>query len=333
MSRRLVDPYGREISYLRLSVTERCNLSCIYCSSNPLECAKKMGQDLLTVDSCLAIGQVAVGLGMSRIRLTGGEPLMRTDILDIVSGLSVIPGLKDLSLTTNGIFLDKMAFDLAAAGLHRVNISLDSLDEANFQRITNGGKLHNVLEGIEKSLEAGLTPIKINVVLLKGINDHEIERFIAMTADRDLCVRFIEYMPMESKTGWGNLFLPLEKVVEVAGNFGPLVAAEGDHSHGGPARYFRLEGAVGKVGLITPLSCHFCDRCNRLRVTSDGKIKPCLFSVDEVDLRPFLDSKEKIEEQFLAALKLRTDPCSVSSNPYGRMEQVKGSRSMRQIGG
>ncbi|NMB34882.1 MAG: GTP 3',8-cyclase MoaA [Firmicutes bacterium] len=334
MSGRLIDPYGREISYLRLSVTERCNLSCIYCSANPLECAKKMGKDLLTVESCLAIGQAAVELGMTKIRLTGGEPLMRADILDIISGLSAIPGLKDLSLTTNGIFLDDMASELASAGLHRVNISLDSLEEANFQRITNGGKLQSVLKGIEKSIEAGLTPVKINVVLLKGINDHEIERFIAMTADRDLCVRFIEYMPMKKEEGWRKLFLPLEKVIEVAEKFAPLVAAESDHNHGGgPARYFRLEGAKGKIGLITALSCHFCDRCNRLRVTSDGKVKPCLFSIDEVDLRPFLDSKEKLKEQFIAALELRTDPRTVSDNPFGRMEEVKGARSMRQIGG
>ena len=140
----LIDPYGREISYLRLSVTERCNLSCIYCSSHPLECGKKLGKELLTVENCLTIGQAALESGITKIRLTGGEPLMRSDILRIISGLSAIPGLQDLSLTTNGIFLERMAFDLAAAGLHRVNISLDSLDEANFQQITNGGKLRSI---------------------------------------------------------------------------------------------------------------------------------------------------------------------------------------------
>jgi len=330
----LIDPYGREISYLRLSVTERCNLSCIYCRSHPLECDKKPGKELLTVENCLNIGQAAVESGITRIRLTGGEPLMRPDILKIISGLSAIPGLKDLSLTTNGIFLDRLAFDLAAAGLHRVNISLDSLDEANFQQITKGGKLRSTLNGIEKSLQAGLVPVKINVVLLKGINDHEVERFIAMTIDQELDVRFIEYMPMQGQKKWENLFLPLEKVTEAAQKFAPLVAVKGDHNRGGgPAQYFRLEGAIGKIGLITPLSCHFCDRCNRLRVTSDGKIKPCLFSAEEIDLHPFLDSKEKIKEQFRAALKIRTDPRTVAVNSFRRTEQFQGKRLMSQIGG
>lgn len=328
----LVDPYGREISYLRLSVTERCNLNCIYCRSNPLECGRRQGKELLTAEGCLDIGRAAVELGMTRIRLTGGEPLMRPDILEIVSGLAAIPGLEDLSLTTNGIFLDKMAFDLAAAGLKRVNISLDSLDEVNFRNITNGGRLNSTLEGIEKSLQAGLVPLKINVVLLKGINDHEIERFIAMTMEQELCVRFIEYMPMQEHKKWENLFLPLSKVIERAKKIGPIVFIEGDHDPGGgPAQYFRLEGATGKIGLITPLSCHFCHSCNRLRVTADGKIKPCLLSNEEVDLYPFLASREKIKEQFRAALKLRTDPHAVDRDPFRKMFQ--GKRSMSQIGG
>lgn len=330
----LIDPYGRKISYLRLSVTERCNLSCIYCRSHPLECGKELGKELLTLENCLNIGQAAAELGITKIRLTGGEPLLRPDILKIISGLAAVPGLKDLSLTTNGIFLDSMAFDLAAAGLKRVNISLDSLDETNFRQITNGGKLRSTLEGIEKSLQAGLVPVKINVVLLKGINDHEIERFIAMTAEQDLCVRFIEYMPMQGTKKWNDLFLPLEKVTEAAARFAPLETVAGEHDHArGPARYFRLQGAVGKIGLITPLSCHFCDSCNRLRVTADGKIKPCLFSAEELDLCPCLDSADKIKEQFRASLKIRTDPHAVARNPLGRFEQFRGQRFMNQIGG
>ncbi len=334
MPQKLIDPYGRVISYLRLSVTERCNLSCIYCRSNPLECGKGQGKEMLTVDDCLNIGQAAVELGMTRIRLTGGEPLVRPDILKIITGLSAIPGLKDLSLTTNGIYLDKMAFDLATAGLNRVNISLDSLDEANFRHITNGGRLLSTLGGIKKSLEAGLVPLKINVVLLKGINDHEIEKFITMTIEQELCVRFIEYMPMQGQKKWQDLFLPLSRVLEVAKKIAPTVIVEGDHDPGGgPAQYFRLKGAVGKIGLITPLSCHFCDTCNRLRVTADGKIKPCLFSDEEVDLNPSLGSREKLKEQFREVIKIRTDPNIVASNPYKRTRQFLGKRPMSRIGG
>ncbi len=332
MPRQFIDSFGREVNYLRLSVTEQCNLSCFYCRSHPGECGRETGKELLTVENCLIIGQVAVDLGITRIRLTGGEPLLRPDILDITGGLSAIPGLKDLSLTTNGILLEKNAFKLAAAGLKRVNISLDSLNEANFRQITNGGKLQSTLQGIEQSLLAGLTPLKLNVVLLKGINDHEIEKFVAMTIDQELDVRFIEYMPTQGQKKWSHLFLPLEKVMEVAGKIAPLVPVDGEHG-GGPAQYFHLEGAIGKIGLISPLSRHFCDRCNRLRVTSDGKIKPCLFSDEEIDLRPYFSDKEQLKAKFFEALQLKPDPRKVASNPVDRVKQFQGTRSMTQIGG
>jgi cyclic pyranopterin phosphate synthase len=329
---KFTDSYGREVNYLRLSVTEQCNLSCFYCRSTPGECGKETGKELLTVENCLTIGQVAVDLGITRIRLTGGEPLLRPDILDITGGLAAIPGLKDLSLTTNGILLEKIAFKLAAAGLKRVNISLDSLDEANFHQITNGGKLQSTLQGIEHSLQAGLTPVKINVVLLKGINDHEIEKFVAMTMEKELDVRFIEYMPTQGQKKWSHLFLPLQRVLEIAEKIAPLVTVDGEHG-GGPAQYFRLEGAVGKIGLISPLSRHFCDRCNRLRVTSDGKIKPCLFSDDEIDLRPYFSAKEQLRAKFFEALQVKPDPRKVACSPVDRVRQFQGKRSMTQIGG
>jgi len=334
LSSKFKDPFGREITYLRLSVTEQCNLSCFYCRSHPGECSRERetGKDLLTIEDCLTIGQVAVELGITRIRLTGGEPLVRPDILEITGGLAALPGLKDLSLTTNGILLEKIAFKLAEAGLKRVNISLDSLDEANFRQITNGGKLHSTLKGIEKSLQAGLTPVKINVVLLKGINDHEIEKFVRMTIDQDLDVRFIEYMPTQGQKKWSNFFLPLEKVLEVAERIAPVVPVEGEHG-GGPAQYVRMKGATGKIGLISPLSRHFCDRCNRLRVTSDGKIKPCLFSEAEIDLRPYFSDKEQLKAKFYEALQIKPDPQKVATNPVDRVMQFEGKRSMTQIGG
>jgi cyclic pyranopterin phosphate synthase len=332
LSKKIFDPFGREVNYLRLSVTEHCNLNCFYCSSNPGECVAGSRRELLTPESITVIGQAAVELGITKIRLTGGEPLVRPDIVEIVRRLANIEGLKDLSLTTNGILLEGLASRLADAGLKRVNISLDSLDEGNFKKITNGGKIKNTLDGIKKSLQVGLTPVKINMVLLKGINDHEIERFVRLTLDQDLDVRFIEYMPVQGQKGaWSTHFLPLQRVLDAASNIAPLTDIEGEH--GGPAKYYRLEGAVGKIGLISPLSRHFCNECNRLRVISEGKIKPCLFSEEAVDLLPYLNNKELIKEKYKEAIRLKPDPQGVACDPSERVEQFKEKRSMTKIGG
>ncbi len=332
MLEKLVDTFGRKVNYLRLSVTEQCNLNCFYCRSSPVECGVATQEAYLNVDEIVSIGEVAVELGIQRIRLTGGEPLLRPDILKIVHGLAKIPGIEDLSLTTNGVLLHKMAFDLAEAGLMRINISLDSLDEANFKHITNGGKLSNTLLGIEKAIQAGLTPVKLNVVLLKGVNDHEIKNFLLMTLNKEIDIRFIEFMPCSQEGKWTSHFLSQEKVTEIAQNIAPLESVEGEHG-GGPARYFRLQGAMGKIGLISPLSQHFCDRCNRLRVTSDGKIKPCLFSNEEIDLAPHLRDKKILKEKFKEALNVKPDPGQVAEEPLERGKQFKSIRSMTQTGG
>ncbi len=249
MSGKLIDPFGRQITYLRLSVTEQCNLKCFYCRPEPGSAVAEMGGKLLTVNEFKMVAEAAVALGMTRIRLTGGEPLLRPDILNIVSELSAIEGLEDISLTTNGIYMEKMAFKLAEAGLKRVNISLDSLDEATYSRITGGGKLQNTLEGIKKALRAQLIPVKINVVLLKGINEKEIRNFLELTLERDIDVRFIEFMPSAGrKEQWRRCFLSLDRVNEEALRIAPLIPLENEH--GGPARYYRLQGALGKIGLI-----------------------------------------------------------------------------------
>ncbi len=332
MDAALIDLYGRKVDYLRLSVTEQCNLNCFYCRSSPLDCADCTPGESLSAAEFQSIGEAAVSLGMKRIRLTGGEPLLRPDILDIIRPLACIPGVTDLSLTTNGILLHRMAYDLASAGLMRINISLDSLEEANFEQITKGGKLSSTLLGIEQSIKAGLTPVKINVVLLKDVNDHEIQNFMKLTLDKELDIRFIEYMPCTREEEWKSYFLPLEKVMEAAAGIAPLVPVEGEHG-GGPAQYFRLENAVGKIGLISPLSRHFCDRCNRLRVTSDGKIKPCLFSEEEFDLKPYLNDKRALEERFREALFGKPDPARAANTPEERGKQFKSVRSMTQTGG
>jgi cyclic pyranopterin phosphate synthase len=332
VSERLIDPFGRQITYLRLSVTEQCNLKCFYCRPEPDSNVAEMSRELLTVDEFKLIAEAAVSLGMTRIRLTGGEPLLRPDILNIVSELSAIDGLKDLSLTTNGIFMENMAFQLAGAGLKRVNISLDSLDGATYRRITRCGKLQNTIKGIEKALQANLTPVKVNVVLLKGVNEREIRNFLELTLERDIDVRFIEFMPsVGCREQWQRYFLSLDRVNEEAGRIASLIPLENEH--GGPARYYRLKGAAGKIGLITPLSRHFCHLCNRFRVTSVGGLKPCLFSSDEVDLKPFISNRQELKDKFREALQLKPDPGKVACNPDQRAEQFQGIRSMTQIGG
>jgi cyclic pyranopterin phosphate synthase len=331
--KRLVDTYNRVINYLRLSVTDRCNLNCFYCSAAPGQCVAEPSRQELTVEDYRQVCEVAVALGIDRIRLTGGEPLLRTDIVQIIGAIAGINGIKDISLTTNGMLLEEMAPDLAAAGLNRVNISLDSLSEDNFRQITRGGRLEGTLRGIERALQAGLVPVKINVVLLKGINDHEIEQFIRLTFNRDLHVRFIEYMPVGGEqVKWAEHFLEMKRVMEIARSVAPLHKVQGEHGTG-PAQYYTLKGALGNIGLISPLSRHFCAACNRLRLTFDGKLKPCLFSGDEVDLRPALGNREKLIEKFREAVALRTDPRLVGSNADERSEQFQGKRFMSQIGG
>ena len=296
-------------------------------------CGATPAEGSLETADFLKISRAAAELGINRIRLTGGEPLLHPDIHEIVSGLAAIDGIKDISLTTNGILLENMASSLAKAGLNRVNISLDSLDEANFRQITNGGKLAGALKGIDSALEAGLKPVKLNVVLLKGINDREIEKFLRMTLIRELDVRFIEYMPIGGQqSSWSRYFLPLDTVLEIASAVAPLLPLDGEFG-GGPAKYYRFAGAAGKLGLISPLSRHFCDRCNRLRVTSDGKMKPCLFSDKELDFKPYLNDPEKLKAVFLEAIAQKPDPGKTAVGSYDRVKQYKGERPMTSIGG
>jgi cyclic pyranopterin phosphate synthase len=334
-NRELIDPAGRRVNYLRLSVTDRCNLNCFYCRNDPSTCFKRQKKELAKQDFVRII-KTAADIGITKVRLTGGEPLLYPEIIALVHEIASIPKIRDISMTTNAILLPQYAYQLKKAGLKRVNISLDSLQELNFKQITNGGALKYVLEGIDAALDAGLTPLKINVVLLKGINDHEIADFARLTLDRELHVRFIEYMPIGGKSEqWDSHFLSLDKVVEVCSKISHFVPAESENG-GGPARYFRLQGGKGKIGLITPLSRHFCKNCNRLRVTCDGKLKPCLFSEKEIDLVPALKAtnyKELLIKKILAALKVKPDPRLVATASKDRARQFKGNRKMNEIGG
>lgn len=328
---KLVDPYGRAIDYLRVSVIDRCNLKCFYCVPEAGFCSPNVSE-VMPLEEIIKIIKAAATLGITKVRLTGGEPLVRKDIVEMVSEISEIEEITDISLTTNGVLLNKLAPALVKAGLNRVNISLDSLNPENFKKITRGGALKKTQQGIKAALKVGLTPVKINVVAMKGINDGEIQEFVKLTLDNDLHVRFIEYMPISKshKKQWGQYFMPISEIQELCGEIGLLEEEQNYHGNG-PAAYYRIQGAKGLVGFISPVSRHFCGRCNRLRITSDGKIKPCLFSMDEVDLMEAGGDVEKLKQLFMHSLELRSDPHQVDKNPESRFNCSK--REMQQIGG
>ncbi len=303
------DAYERPIQYLRISVTDRCNLRCVYCM--PEEGIPLIPhQDILRYEEIVRIVRVAVGMGLDRIRLTGGEPLVRKGVVDLVGELARIPNLKDLSMTTNGILLGRYAERLAQAGLRRVNVSLDTLQEDRFRRITRRGRLEDVLEGRRAALAAGMRPVKINTVVVRGLNDDEVVDIARLTLEPDWHVRFIEVMPLGAAGGeeshWsGNGVVSAAEVrthIETA--LGPLEPVRGE-TGSGPARYYRLPGAAGTVGFISPVTEHFCHSCNRLRLTADGRLLPCLLSNFAIDLRSVLrggGDDEQLRETFLQAI-------------------------------
>ena len=291
------DSHGRTIDYLRISLTDRCNLRCVYCM--PADGILQVPHDtILRYDEIVRFVQVAAQRGVRRVRLTGGEPLVRKGVAGLIERLSVIEGIDDISLTTNGVLLKKMAPELHRAGLRRVNISLDTLDPAQFTQITRLGHIESVLEGIDAALEVGFDPVKINAVAVRSLHQDYLA-FAKLSLDRPLHIRFIEYMPVGNSSGtcgagWGpedvvscdDIRRQSDEGAQAAG-IGALVAAEGNNRPvgGGPARYYHFPQALGTVGFISPLSRHFCGDCNRLRLTSTGGLRPCLFSDKEYDVR------------------------------------------------
>jgi cyclic pyranopterin phosphate synthase len=283
-----LDAYNRPISYLRISVTDRCNLRCIYCMP-PEGVEWRPHEEILRYEEIEAIAQAAAELGITKLRLTGGEPLVRLGIEDLVRQLAHIPGIDDLAMTTNGMLLSRYAAPLAEAGLQRVNVSLDTLRPERFQRITRLGRLEDVLTGIEAARQAGLEPIKINTVVIRGMNDDELVDLARKTMEAGWDIRFIEMMPVGNGSlahgEWRERVVTgseiRRKIEAELGTLEPAKVTTG----GGPARYYRLPGAKGTLGFITPISEHFCYRCNRLRLTADGQLRPCLLSDQEIDLR------------------------------------------------
>jgi len=325
---RLTDSCQRTMSYLRLSVTDRCNLRCIYCL--PVQGFKLLKHaDILTYEEMVRLTKLALSLNMTKVRLTGGEPLVRLGFVDFVRSLKALP-VPDLRLTTNGTLLAEKAAGLFEAGIHRINVSLDTLDQAKYRYITGGGDLKQVLDGLDQAQAVGFSPIKINVVVMRGLNSDEVESFAKLTLETPLHVRFIEFMPLD-RNGWKpGLVLTSDEILQRLQRLGPLTEIPPEPNDG-PARRFRLGQGPGEVGLISPLSHHFCPTCNRLRITSDGKLLTCLFSSEEVDLKGPLRSGAS-DEELLAIIR-----AAVASKPdRHHLAQHSGpvnGRSMCSIGG
>jgi cyclic pyranopterin phosphate synthase len=323
------DSFDRSIDYLRISVTDRCNLKCIYC--RPSTGLKYFNNsEIITDEEIVRFIGIAHKHGLRKVRITGGEPLMRRNITSLISSIKSI-GIQDLSLTTNGIKLSGLANDLKKAGLDRVNISLDTMDASRYRAITNGGNIHNVWESIHEAERVSLSPVKINTVPIKGLNDDEILDFASLTLDRNFHVRFIEFMPAMRNGMWEQYkYISSADVLKKIRTLGNIESFE--FRGKGPSRNFRIRGAVGVIGIISPLSDHFCSYCNRLRLTSIGKIRPCLFSKEEIDIKsPMRNgaSDQEIEQLYCHAIKSKPERHLLNDNiPLGSPIEA-----MSQIGG
>jgi len=312
----LIDPFGRRIEYVRLSVTDRCDLRCVYCMP-------KGFKDFEVPEHWLSFSEVerviaAFGsLGVSRVRITGGEPLIRKDMPSLAARLSQLPGIDDLSLSTNAVQLARHAKALKAANVSRLNVSLDSLDANNFNKITNGGKLEKVLKGLQAAKQHGFSPIKINMVVMKGINDHEVEDMVNYCIEHDFTLRFIETMPMgESGLEASNQYVDLQDVKKQLAQKYELLP--GVMPGGGPARYVRVAGTELRIGFITPISQHFCETCNRVRLSVDGTLYLCLGQSDKVELRPLLRagiSDDELRETIVNAIRLKPERHEFKEKP------------------
>lgn len=323
----LVDRWQRRLDYLRVSVIDRCNLRCIYCMPKGTPVTWIPGPDLLTDEEIVRLIRVAVGLGMKKVRITGGEPLVRKGIVNLVRRIARLPGLEDLALSTNGLILERYAWGLKEAGLMRLNISLDTIDPARFYEMTGGGRVESVLSGIQAAKRVGFETIKINTVVIRGVNEGSIEALVEFAAREGLLLRFIEYMPLCSRGDWGKEFISCQEILE---RFKDRL--ERDHVLGvsdpsEPARYFPLKGGRGTVGVISPISNSFCNRCDRLRLTADGMLRVCLPSDIEVDLKTPLRSgatNEQLAQFFIRGARLK---------PEKGVFDGSAGRPMIQIGG
>lgn len=317
----MIDRLGRDITYLRISVTDKCNLRCRYCMPEEGIC-KKNHEDMLTEDEIIQAVEAAAALGIRKIRITGGEPLVKKNIVSICRRTAAVEGINEVCLTTNGILLPQLAKDLKAAGVKRINLSSDTLDPEKYTHITRIGKLENFQAGLEAAFEAGFEKIKVNTVLIGGFNEDEIIPLANLTKEYPLDMRFIELMPILNSDEFGETaYVPYSRVLE---KLPEAVPVEPD---GGVAKLYRLPNAKGNIGLISPINAHFCGECNRLRLTQDGKLKPCLHAADEYSIKGLdFDGMKAVMEQ------------AIWNKPawHGDLDAInrsKAGRNMNEIGG
>lgn len=317
------DSFDREIDYLRVSLTDRCNLRCEYCMPESGIEDKIKHDDVLSLEEMFRLIQEFVTLGIKKIRFTGGEPLVRKGAVDLIKRVNDLEGVQEVTITTNGVLLEEYAQDLVYAGVKRINVSLDTLDPKKYKEITRGGDIEKVFRGIEKAQSLGISPIKVNTVLIGGFNHDEIENLVNLTLDENIDVRFIELMPIGQASAFAkSKFIPNKTVLEKAPRLKPV--KKDDISS--PASYFKFPEGKGKVGLINPITCKFCSDCNRVRLTATGKLKLCLHSNREIDLRKILRTKGDLKEAVKEAILTKEEEHHLENQEYIR-------RSMNQIGG
>lgn len=325
----MIDPFGRTIRYLRVSVTDRCSLRCFYCMPDGLE-SKYERDEVLTLEELVRLVRVFTRLGVQKVRITGGEPLYRKGMPWLVGELRRLAGLREICMTTNGLALASQAAALKAAGLDRVNVSLDTLDAERFQLITKYDGLEKVLKGVDAALEAGLDPVKVNVVVMRGLNDDEAVRFAEWTHRQPVTVRFIEYMPFgPGIAGQEDHYVSSSETIRsVMGDY-DLEAVEGK-VNSGPSRYYKAAGAKGELGFISPIDTGFCESCNRVRLTSVGRLRLCLFSDEGIDLRGPLragESDDQLEARIRRAMAIKPEKHHLQEGiPYDGL-------AMSQVGG
>jgi len=317
------DRFGRDINYLRISLTDRCNLRCEYCMPEDGIKNKIPHCDMLSLEELYEITEAFVSLGINKIRFTGGEPLVREGAVDLIKRVNALEGVREVTLTTNGILLDDYLDELLDAGVKRLNISLDTLDPVKYMEITRGGDIARVLKAIGNAKAKGIKPIKINTVLIGGFNDDEIPKLVGMTRDGGVDVRFIELMPIGEAAGFArSRFISNEEILR---RIPELVEVDRDDPSS-PATYYKLPEGKGKVGLINPISCKFCTNCNRVRLTATGKLKLCLHSNREIDLKKVLRNGENLEKAISEAILTKEEEHHLEDQKYI-------TRSMNQIGG
>ena len=325
----MIDKHSRKISYLRVSVTDLCNLRCVYCMPpGGSELSRK--EEILSLEEILKLIKHGVSLGVNKIRITGGEPLVRKGIISLVNQIAEIKGIDDIAMTTNGVFLKEFATELKSSGLSRLNISLDTMREDRFAEITRGGNIADVFDGVEAVLKAGFKGTKMNAVVMRGDNDDEIHDFVRYIMERDIELRFIELMA----SGWKDMvdedrFMPTSEIMERVRGVGELVPDK-QRIGGGPATIYRIKGALGSIGFISAVSKPFCKTCNRLRLTSDGKLRSCLLTGGEVDIKDILRSsnldetemQDRLTEAFFRVTDMK--PIVHSGRNRAVMNQIGG---------